>query len=116
MKFAKYRKSLLAKEQELLDALKRTRTAGREKPGSAVLDEGDESVFSERKESLFAQAHRHTRLLKKIRQALKRIDDGSYGRCLEDGERIETARLDAVPWASHCLKHQAERDSGSSKQ
>ena len=107
---------MLAKEQELLDALKRTGAAGREKAGSAVLDEGDESVFSERKESLFAQAHRYTRLLNKVRKALKRIEDGSYGRCLEDGERIEPARLDAVPWASYCLKHQAERDAGSSKQ
>ena len=111
-----YRKRLLAKEQELLDGLKRTGAAGREKPGSAVLDEGDESVFSERKESLFAQAHRYTRLLNKIRQALKRIEDGSYGRCIEDGERIEPARLEALPWAAYCVKHQAERDRGSSKQ
>jgi DnaK suppressor protein len=116
MKFDRHRKRLLAKEQELLDGLKRTGAGGREKPDSAGLDEGDESAFSERKESLFAQAHRYTRLLNKVRKALKRIEDGSYGRCIEDGERIESARLDAIPWASYCLKHQAERDSGSSKQ
>jgi len=116
MKFDSYRKRLLAKEQELVQALERTGPAGRERPDSAGLDEADESVFSESKESVFAQAHRYTRLLNKVRTALKRIDDGTYGRCVEDGEKIEPARLDAIPWASYCLKHQVERDSGSSNQ
>jgi DnaK suppressor protein len=115
MKFERYRRKLLAKEQELLTGLKRTGTGGREKPDSAALDQGDQSVFSEHKESLFAQAHRDTQLLNEIRRALERIEDGSYGRCVEDGQVIEPARIEAIPWASYCLKHQAERDSGSSE-
>jgi DnaK suppressor protein len=115
MKFQQYRKRLLAKEEELLISLKRTGAGGRERPDSAALDEGDQSVFSEHKESLFSQANRDTRLLNKIRQALQRIEDGSYGQCIEDGERIEAARLEAVPWASYCLKHQDEHDSRSSE-
>jgi RNA polymerase-binding transcription factor DksA len=84
------------------------------KPDSAALDQGDQGAISECKESMVAQAHRDTQLLNKIRQAPKRIQDGSYGRCSEDGEQIEAARLEAVPWAAYCVKHQAERDDASS--
>jgi DnaK suppressor protein len=37
---------------------------------------------------------------------LKRIDDGTFGQCAVDGGPIEAKRLDAIPWAPYCLKHQ----------
>jgi DnaK suppressor protein len=111
MAFAKYRKILLAKEQELLDSLQRKAPGGRERSELVGVDSGDQSVFSEHKESIFAESHRHTRLLNKVRQALKRMDDGTYGRCIEDGEKIEAVRLDSVPWTPYCLRHQSEQDN-----
>jgi DnaK suppressor protein len=39
-------------------------------------------------------------LLKRIELALRRIDDASYGDCLECGEPIAYARLQAQPFAS----------------
>jgi RNA polymerase-binding transcription factor DksA len=38
----------------------------------------------------------------RIRSALARIADGSYGTCTRCGERIAEARLDALPWTPHC--------------
>lgn len=116
MPFEKYRKRLLAKEQELLNNLQRTASGGREQPDLVGLDSGDQSVFSEHVESIFAESNRYTRLLNKVREALKRIDDGTYGRCIEDGQKIEAARLDAVPWTPYCLRHQAEQDSKTNAQ
>jgi DnaK suppressor protein len=40
-----------------------------------------------------------------IDAALKRLDDGTYGRCEFDGEPIPVERLRAIPWARTCIKH-----------
>ena len=112
MKFEKYRKMLSAKEQELLADLKRAGESGREQPEMGLGDAGDDSVISEVKESLFGQVDRDKRLLGEVQQALQRIKDGAYGRCLDDGEMIDAARLEAVPWTSYCLKHQQIHSEG----
>jgi DnaK suppressor protein len=53
---------------------------------------------------------RERKLLKKIAQALKRIDDGSYGWCEDTGEPIGIARLLARPTASLCLEAQERHE------
>ncbi|MGH2933180.1 MAG: TraR/DksA family transcriptional regulator [Gaiellaceae bacterium] len=52
-----------------------------------------------------------TRLLAQIGGALKRIEDGTYGKCAGCGQAIAEARLDAYPWAELCIdcKRRAER-------
>jgi DnaK suppressor protein len=47
------------------------------------------------------------RLLRQVTLALKRIDDGVYGYCLQCGEPIARARLEAQPQASLCLDCQS---------
>ena len=51
------------------------------------------------------------RLVGKIRQALKRMDEGEYGVCVTCGEDISERRLMARPVATHCIdcKTQAEQ-------
>lgn len=44
-----------------------------------------------------------TRLLAAVDGALKRVEDGTYGKCVTCGRAIAEARLDAYPWASHCI-------------
>ena len=51
-------------------------------------------------------------LLRSIELALQRIDDGSYGTCLECGEAIAEARLQAQPWAGLCIVCQSAREAG----
>ncbi len=41
-----------------------------------------------------------------IELALARIEDGSYGTCLECEEDISPKRLRAVPWAAYCIRCQ----------
>jgi len=38
-----------------------------------------------------------------INSALQRIEEGRYGICVSCGEQIATSRLDAVPYAKHCI-------------
>jgi DnaK suppressor protein len=51
------------------------------------------------------------RWLRQIDAALKRIDDGEFGTCLECEEPISPKRLAAVPWATYCLRCQELDDS-----
>jgi DnaK suppressor protein len=116
MDLEKYRAILLAKQQEILADLNRSIISGRESVEAGGFDLVDESVMSERKEGHFAQADRDRKLLKEIQEALKRIEDGTYGLCLEEGEPISEARLNAVPWVRYCVKHQELRDADSTSE
>jgi RNA polymerase-binding transcription factor DksA len=48
--------------------------------------------------------------LAEIDAALKRIDDGTYGKCVVGGEDIPPERLEAMPWASLCIDHARARE------
>ena len=52
-----------------------------------------------------------TQNLRRVDAALKRIDDGEFGICLECEEPISPKRLAAVPWATYCLQCQELDDS-----
>jgi DnaK suppressor protein len=43
-------------------------------------------------------------VLEQIEAALKRIEDGSFGRCEACGKEIPKARLEAIPYAALCVK------------
>ena len=53
---------------------------------------------------------RERKLIRKIEEALQRIEDGSYGYCLETGEEIGIKRLEARPVATLCLEAQERRE------
>ncbi len=44
----------------------------------------------------------------RIAEALRALDDGSYGRCVECGKEIPKERLEARPEAVRCVEHQSE--------
>jgi DnaK suppressor protein len=49
-------------------------------------------------------------MLREIHGALTRIEEGSYGVCLECEMQISERRMSAVPWARHCLACQDRLD------
>jgi DnaK suppressor protein len=53
---------------------------------------------------------RERKLIRKIEEAIKRIDDGSYGYCNETGEEIGIKRLEARPVATLCVEAQERRE------
>jgi DnaK suppressor protein len=53
---------------------------------------------------------RERKLIRKIDDALKRIEDGSYGYCLETGEEIGIKRLEARPVATLSIEAQERRE------
>ena len=53
---------------------------------------------------------RERKLIRKIEEALKRVEDGSYGYCLETGEEIGIKRLEARPVATLSIEAQERRE------
>jgi DnaK suppressor protein len=84
-------------------------------------DEFDEIQLAMNRELAIRLLDRETALLRRVTAALARIDDGRFGRCLLCEEEIPEKRLQAVPWAAHCVScqeyvDQHQRDYASNEQ
>lgn len=101
-----YKHRLLALETELSGRTEREAARGRGETSDSSRDIGDASVADEVASEAFTEAELDSTILRQVRDALKRIDGGTFGKCMVDGGPIEAARLEAVPWAPYCLKHQ----------
>jgi DnaK suppressor protein len=106
-----YRRRLLEQEQELVNRLGREVDTARE-TASDQAEVGDLAVADELKEQYFTIAQTDSETLTQVRDALRRIEDGRFGRCVVDGKPIEEKRLEAVPWTPFCQKHQQEIEAG----
>ena len=51
-------------------------------------------------------------VISEIDAALKRIDEGTYGTCVDCGHEIPRERLEANPWAAHCIDCQRKFEGG----
>lgn len=58
------------------------------------------------KEFSLGLASKDREMLQKIDDALVRIQNGTYGLCLETKKLISAARLKALPYAEYCLEYQ----------
>ena len=101
-----YRRQLLELEASLSSHIRREMDAGREQLIDTAADAGDESVADESESEDFTQAESDSTVLQQVQAALRRIESGTYGQCLIDGGPIDPKRLDAVPWAPYCVRHQ----------
>lgn len=53
---------------------------------------------------------RERKLIKKIQQAITRIDDGEFGVCVECGDEIGIARLKARPMTTLCINCKSKQE------
>ena len=101
-KLQHWREELIIESQETLEHLK-----------SEIRDVGDEAERASRESDNILELRtrdRYRKLLKKIDEAMKRIDDGSYGFCEETGEEIGIDRLQARPIATLTVDAQERRE------
>jgi DnaK suppressor protein len=110
-----YKERLLELKKTLSARTERAGADGRREFIDSAHDVGDTSVADEAASEAFSEADRDSTLLKQVIDALTRVDNGTFGTCVVDGEPIDEKRLDAVPWTPYCLKHEAllEASSGS---
>jgi len=53
--------------------------------------------------------------VRRLRSAIARVQDGSYGFCLECEEEIAPARLKAIPWAELCIGCQQKAEDSTNR-
>jgi DnaK suppressor protein len=107
-----YKKRLLTKQEELLRLVTRSEKDGREADEEATQDIADKAANSYTKEFLFHQSDGNRRVLQLVNEAMERMKDGTYGQCVECQQEVQQKRLDAVPWARHCIECQEKQDQG----
>jgi DnaK suppressor protein len=107
-----YRKKLLDKRQSLVSALDRHVHYGREADQDVAQDPADKASNAYLKELLFSQSSSDKFVLTLIDEALARIEEGTYGLCVACGKEIQPKRLEAVPWARHCVTCQDLQERG----
>src|SRR5438477_12786542 len=106
----KYRNVLEAKQAELVQLVRNREGIAIEKSPDAL----DEVQGAAERELAIRNLDRESNLLRSVRGALGRIENGSFGVCLYCEEDISSKRLAAVPWAAFCIQCQelADRSHG----
>ena len=81
-----------------------------------VLDQGESSEIDIQGDIEFALIHLKAETLNKIDVALRRLDEDTYGVCLECGDQIAERRLRALPFAVRCKDCEEARETAEQRQ
>ncbi|MHB1091790.1 TraR/DksA family transcriptional regulator [Thiobacillus sp.] len=73
-------------------------------------DSSDESMASSLADFNLAEVDRHVHQLREIESAFKRIKDATFGVCIDCGDSISFARLQAYPTAKRCITCQEKHE------
>jgi RNA polymerase-binding transcription factor len=101
-----YQDKLLQRRESLLGQVQAAEAYSRERDAEATQDPADMAANAYTKELLMSMSTNDRQLLQSIDTALERIGDGDYGKCASCGQPIQEKRLEAVPWARHCIRCQ----------
>ena len=70
----------------------------------------DEVRYASERDLAIRNVDRESTLWRDVREALRRIREGSFGTCLDCESAISPKRLAAVPWAARCIQCQEAAD------
>ena len=101
------RADLVAERERLIDDRRETITAPDQMTYGSQAAAASQVFEQQRDLALRDKSVAH---LEDVEQAIERLDDGSYGRCIDCGEPIPGPRLEALPWAARCIACQTRRD------
>jgi len=107
-----YKKKLVTRREELLKSIARTEEEGRTADDDPTVDLADKAANSYTKEFLLGQTNPDRSMLALIDEALRRIKDNKFGACVQCEEELQLKRLEAVPWARHCVTCQEKHEQG----
>jgi DnaK suppressor protein len=108
----KYRRLLEDKKALLSAEIAKTRSAEEETTDEATQDIADKAVSSYTREFLYSLTDGERSTLLQIDDAITRIDEATYGLCINCGSLLAEKRLNAVPWAPYCLDCQELDEKG----
>ena len=107
-----YKRRLLEKKRELTEAYNKNTSYGRLTDDEGTQDLADKASSAYTKEFLYSLSNTDREILKQVDEAVQRIPKKTFGTCVECGTELNRKRLEAVPWASHCLSCQEKIEKG----
>ena len=115
---AKFKELLLEKREEILKEIKHI---ARENLKSQKEASGDLSSYSYHMADMASDSYDRElslniasgeqEIIYEIDEALKRIDESEYGKCVLCSKKIPVRRLKAVPYAKHCIQCQSKEEN-----
>ncbi len=106
------RQALLRKRQRIIDLYEADVKAGQNSAQEDTDDYVDRANSSYHRELMFSLSNAERDQLIEIDEALRRLDEGSYGFCQYSGKPIGLPRLEAVPWARYSVEYQELAEKG----
>jgi len=107
-----FRDKLMDRRVSLVGQVQAAEAYSRERDAEATQDPADMAANAYTKELLMSMSTNDRQLLDSIDAALERIEAGKYGKCVHCAQPIQEKRLEAVPWARHCLTCQDLNERG----
>jgi len=107
-----YKKRLLDKKKGVTEAYMKNKNYGRLTEDEGTQDLADKASSAYTKEFLYSLSNTDREILQQVDEALVRIAKGTYGVCVECQKELNKKRLEAVPWASHCVACQEKIEKG----
>ena len=113
-RYAELKRILEERRREIMnqvqDKIRDVRAEGSNSPTHGVLDAAETSEADIQDDIEFALIQMKAETLNKIEEALRRLDEGTFGYCFECGEEISERRLRALPFAVRCKECEEARE------
>jgi len=113
-RYADLKKILEGRRSEILSEvqgrIRGVRAEGSQNKLNEVFDAGESSDTDIQEDIEFALIQMKAETLNKIDEALRRLEEGTYGFCFECGEEISEKRLRALPFAVRCKDCEQARE------
>lgn len=107
-----FRQKLVDRKVGITKGYDKTRAYGMSVDAEVSQDPADKAANSYTKEFLFSLSNKERSEIQMIDDAIARIDSKKFGACVVCGDDVERKRLEAVPWAKHCLSCQEKIEEG----
>ena len=116
MKINAIRKKLMKQREELLSEAGQTINSKLGADKQSFPDPTDQAAAELDNNFMLRLRGREQKLLKKIDEAIARIDEGSYGICESCGGQISLKRLEARPVTTLCIECKTEQEENEKRQ
>lgn len=107
-----FRERLVQKKQQILEAYAKNKSYGMEADAEGAQDLADKASNSYTKEFLFSLSNSERETLQLVDEAIGRLGDKRFGTCAVCAGEVERKRLEAIPWARHCIACQQKQEQG----
>jgi len=119
-RYAELKRILDERRREILsevhDKIRDVRTEAANSPSHGVFDAAETSESDIQDDIEFALIQMKAETLHKIEEALRRLEEGTFGYCYECGEEISERRLRALPFAVRCKDCEEARETAQQRE